>query len=46
VKGGYKEDNWGNRVNSVSESVKKIVSWKGTALQRGLERVKLKNIPG
>jgi hypothetical protein len=28
---GYKEDNWSNEVNSVRESVKKRVSWKGAA---------------
>jgi hypothetical protein len=34
----FKEDNWGNQVSSVLESVKKGVSWKGAAVQRGLER--------
>jgi hypothetical protein len=37
VKRGYKEDNWSNRVSSVQESVKKRGSWKGVAVQRGLE---------
>jgi hypothetical protein len=32
-----KEDNWGNQVSSVRESVKKKVSWKGATVQRGLE---------
>jgi hypothetical protein len=41
---GYKEDNWGNHVNSVWESVRKRSNWKGAAVQRGLERVKLKNL--
>jgi hypothetical protein len=41
---GYKEDSWGNRVSSVWESVRKRGSWKGAAVQRGLERVKLKNL--
>jgi hypothetical protein len=34
---GYKEDNWGNRVGSVWESVRKRDSWKGAAIQRGLQ---------
>jgi hypothetical protein len=38
VQRGYKEDNWGNRECSVLESVKKRGSWKGAAVQRGLER--------
>jgi hypothetical protein len=33
---GYKEDNWGNRVSSVRESVKERGIWKGAAVQRGL----------
>jgi hypothetical protein len=40
----YKEDNWGNRVSYVRESVKKGSSWKGVTVQRGLARVKLKNL--
>jgi hypothetical protein len=32
----YKEDNWGNGVSSVRESVKKSDSLKGAAVQRGL----------
>jgi hypothetical protein len=28
VQRGYKEDNWGNRVSSVREAVKKRDSWK------------------
>jgi hypothetical protein len=44
VQRGYKEDNRGNRVSSVLESVRKRVRWQGAATQRGLERVKLKNI--
>jgi hypothetical protein len=35
---GYKEENWGNLVNSVPESVRKRDNWKGAAMQRGLER--------
>jgi hypothetical protein len=34
----YKEDNWGNRVSAIRESVKKKDSWKGADVQRGLER--------
>jgi hypothetical protein len=34
----YKEDNWGNQVSSVRESVKKRVSWKKAAIQRGIQR--------
>jgi hypothetical protein len=34
----YKEDNWGYQVSYVWESVKKRDSWKGAAIQRGLER--------
>jgi hypothetical protein len=34
----YKEDNGGNQVSSVWESVKKRVSWKEAGIQRGLER--------
>jgi hypothetical protein len=41
---GYKEDNWGNQVSSVWESVRKRDSWKGVAAQRGLEHVKLKSL--
>jgi hypothetical protein len=37
VQRSYKEDNWGNRVSSVWESVKKRVSWKGAAIQKELE---------
>jgi hypothetical protein len=37
----FKEDNWGKQVSSVLESVKKSVSWKVAAIQRGLESVKL-----
>jgi hypothetical protein len=33
----YKEENWGNQVSSVRESVKKRGSWKGAAVQRGFE---------
>jgi hypothetical protein len=33
----YKEDSWGNQVNSVRESMTKSVSWKGAVVQRGLE---------
>jgi hypothetical protein len=43
VQRGYKEDNWGNRVCSVRESVRKTGSWKGAAVQKGPELVKLKN---
>jgi hypothetical protein len=32
------EENWGNQVSSVRESVKKRFSWKGAAIQKGLER--------
>jgi hypothetical protein len=32
-----KEDNWSNQFNSVRASVKKRRSWKGAAVQRGLE---------
>jgi hypothetical protein len=38
VQRGYKEDNWGSRVSSVREAVKKRDSWKGAAIQRGFER--------
>jgi hypothetical protein len=41
---GYKEGNWGNRISSVRESVRKRGSWKGAAVQRGLERMKVKNL--
>jgi hypothetical protein len=41
---GYKGDNWGNRASSVRKSVRKRGSWKGAAVQRELERVKLKNL--
>jgi hypothetical protein len=34
---GYEEDNWGNRVNSIWEAVKKRDSWKVAAIQIGLE---------
>jgi hypothetical protein len=34
----------GNRVSSLRESVWKRGSWKGAAVERGLERVKLKNL--
>jgi hypothetical protein len=44
VQMGYKEDNWDNKVNSVRECVRKRGSWKGDAVQRKLERVKLKNL--
>jgi hypothetical protein len=44
VSKSYKGDNWGNRVNSVWECVMKRGSWKGAAVQRGLGRVKLKNV--
>jgi hypothetical protein len=43
VQMGYKEDSWVNRAISVRESVTKRGSWKGAAVQRGLESVKLKN---
>jgi hypothetical protein len=33
----YEEDNWGNRVISVREGVKKRDSWNGATTQRGLE---------
>jgi hypothetical protein len=33
----YKEDNWGNQVSSVRDSVKKSDSLKGAVAQRGLE---------
>jgi hypothetical protein len=33
----YKEDNWGKKVSSVQESVKKTGSWKRAVVQRGLE---------
>jgi hypothetical protein len=44
VQRSYKEDNWENRISSVRDSVRKRGSWKGVAVQRGLERVKLKNL--
>jgi hypothetical protein len=44
VQRGYKEDCCGNRVGSVRESVKKRGSLKGTNVQTGLERVKVKNL--
>jgi hypothetical protein len=44
VQRGFEEDNWGNRVSSVRESVRKRGSLEGAAVQRGLERVKLKNL--
>jgi hypothetical protein len=37
VQKGYKEDIWGNQVSSVREAVKKRDSWKGEAIQKGLE---------
>jgi hypothetical protein len=37
MQGGFKEDNWGNRVSSVWEAVKERDSWKGAAGHRGLE---------
>jgi hypothetical protein len=37
VQRGYKEDNWGNRVSSVQEAVKKWDSWKRVTVQRKLE---------
>jgi hypothetical protein len=37
VQKGYKEDNWDNGVIYVREAVKKMDSWKGAAVQRGLE---------
>jgi hypothetical protein len=36
-RGVKKEDSWGNQVSSVLEFVKKRDSWKGAAVQRGLE---------
>jgi hypothetical protein len=33
----YKEDNWGNKVSYVLESVKKRCSWKGAILHSGLK---------
>jgi hypothetical protein len=33
VQRGYTEDNWGNRVSSVEDSVRKGRSWKGTVVQ-------------
>jgi hypothetical protein len=33
----YKENSWFNEISSVRESVKKRGSWKGAAVQRGLE---------
>jgi hypothetical protein len=41
VQRGCKEDNWGNPVSSVRKSVRKRVGWKGAAIQRGFEFVKL-----
>jgi hypothetical protein len=38
VQRGYKEENLGNRVSCVREVVKNRDSWKGDAIQRGLER--------
>jgi hypothetical protein len=32
------EDIWGKQISSVREIVKKRGSWKGAAIQRGLER--------
>jgi hypothetical protein len=37
VKRSFKEDNWGNRVSSVLEALKKRFSWKGAAIQRILK---------
>jgi hypothetical protein len=34
----YKEENWGNQVSSVRESVKKRIRWKGAAIQARFER--------
>jgi hypothetical protein len=34
---GNEEDNLDNQVSSVGETVKKRGSWKGAAIQRGLE---------
>jgi hypothetical protein len=34
---GYKEENWDSQISSVREFMKKTVSWKGDAIQRGLE---------
>jgi hypothetical protein len=34
VQRGYKENNWGNRLSSIREAVKKRESWKGEAVQR------------
>jgi hypothetical protein len=45
VQRGYKKDNWGNRVSSVRECTKEeCFSWKGAAVERGLDCVKLKNL--
>lgn len=33
----YKEEKWGNQASSVLQYVKKSVSWKGAAIQIGLE---------
>jgi hypothetical protein len=37
VQRGCEEDSWSNRVSSVREYVRKRGSWKGAAIQRGLE---------
>jgi hypothetical protein len=44
IQRGYNEDNWGDRVSSVWASVRKRGSWKGAAIQKGLEDLKLKNL--
>jgi hypothetical protein len=38
VQRGYKEENWGNRVSSVREAMRKRDSWKGASIQRGHKR--------
>jgi hypothetical protein len=43
VQRGCKKDNWSNRVSSVRKSVRKRGRWNRAAVQRGLERGKLKN---
>jgi hypothetical protein len=44
VQRGYKEENLENRVSSVREPVRERGGLKGAAVQRGLERVTLKNL--
>jgi hypothetical protein len=44
IQRGYKEDTWGNGVSSVRESLRKRGSWKGAVVQRGLQRVEMKNV--